>query len=843
MVFPRRPPACEASVQALAESESLFRAVYQNAPVGICITSPEGRLLRMNPRYCEMFGYTAEELSQLTFHDLTHPADLETDISQTRALLSNQINEFTLEKRYRHRDGREIWGRLTVSAVRSPWGDIRFLVAVVEDITRRKRAEDALRRSEEARRHFMESADDMMYFQGADGALDLMNTANERITGYTLEDFRRNPQLLRTIVEPEDVAHAERFLESHPEGVPFFEVEYRIRTRHRGVRWIHSRMKGVWDDGGRFLGYNVVDRDITELKNAERALKERLRYEEGLARCSRALLEDAGNPSLAAGLDHLRTASRAWRVVLLENPPPPGDESAEESAPIERASAGDSWPHGRSLPFPRPDEAGWTRWRDLLGRGDAVAGAADDFPEAEREWLLREKFTRLLLLPVGVRGAWWGALAFVDREPGPAWRAEDIALLRTAAGMVGIHLEREVNADERRAMEKGLRQAQKMQAIGTFAGGIAHDFNNILAPIIGYTEMAMDMLPPDHPGRENLRRVLTAGDRARDLVGQILALSRRRPGQRTVIQLQPVIKEALQLLRATLPAFIEVESRIDSECGPVRADPTRIHQVMMNLATNAYHAMRDGGGRLGVTLDELPPEADSPATAATPLSDAPRVRLTVGDTGPGMAPTVLENIFTPYYTTKPEGEGTGLGLATVHGIVADHGGHIGVESRIGQGTVFRIDFPRAESENRDAAKPAAAPQPGAGRLLVVDDEIMIVQMTAIMLQRLGYRVTPHTDPLEALEDFRRRPDDFDLVLTDLTMPRMTGDALIRELLRLRPNLPVILYTGFSERMDEDDAMALGAGGFLLKPMGMSTLSAAVGQALRVEQNQEVFANG
>jgi signal transduction histidine kinase/ActR/RegA family two-component response regulator len=354
---------------------------------------------------------------------------------------------------------------------------------------------------------------------------------------------------------------------------------------------------------------------------------------------------------------------------------------------------------------------------------------------------------------------------------------------------------RQRSEESRRKLEEQLQQARKMEAIGTLAGGIAHDFNNILAVIIPYSHLALEEMAGRPESQEYLRQILTAADRAKNLVQQILAFSRRQRQERQVVDLQPVVAEALKLLRSALPSTIEIVQRLNST-PPVLADPTQIHQVMMNLCTNAEHAMRGRSGRLEITLE--PKLVDEAFAKQNPdLRPGQYARLCVRDNGCGMPGELLNRIFEPFFTTKEPGQGTGLGLSVVHGIVKSHDGVILVQSQPGQGTEFQIFLP-VQDKNRivppQASKPASS---GSGqRILLVDDEPSISNVLSQMLSRTGYFVTAHTDPQEALKEFLARPAEFDLLYTDLTMPGMTGVELAKRIFEVRPDLPVVLTTGF-----------------------------------------------
>jgi len=379
--------------------------------------------------------------------------------------------------------------------------------------------------------------------------------------------------------------------------------------------------------------------------------------------------------------------------------------------------------------------------------------------------------------------------------------------------------------------ERQLQQVMKMQAIGTLAGGIAHDFNNILFPIVGYTELTMDDIPEDSQARRNLEEILKATHRAKELVQQILTFSRQGGQERKCLKIQFLIKEALKLLRATIPSSIEIESHVDENCGPIKGDPTQIHQVIMNLCTNAYHAMQASGGKLEVALKEVDISYER-SQERVGMKVGPHLELTVTDSGHGMEPEVLERIFEPYYTTKEQGKGTGLGLSVIHGIIKNHGGDITVSSQPGKGTQFTVYLPVVDEidEETEAVASAGATR-GSEQILLVDDEKQIIDIEQQILERLGYKVTPKTDSEEALEEFAALPERFDLVITDMTMPKMTGDQLARKLMEIKPDIPVILCTGFNETITEEKALSMGIDKFIMKPIVKDELAGTIRSVL------------
>ncbi|MFC1523996.1 ATP-binding protein, partial [Thermodesulfobacteriota bacterium] len=363
-------------------------------------------------------------------------------------------------------------------------------------------------------------------------------------------------------------------------------------------------------------------------------------------------------------------------------------------------------------------------------------------------------------------------------------------------------------------------------------GGIAHDFNNILAPIFGYTELALGDVPPDSKTALFLKEVLTSGKRAKELVHQILTFSRKTEHAMKPLLIQPIVKEVLKLMRSSIPTTIDIQQNIDMECGPVNADPIQIHQLVMNLCTNAFQAMPNTSGVLRVTLKSATLHGNEPDFSE--LTPGDYLLIMISDTGKGMDADLLSRIFEPYFTTKSQGEGTGLGLSVAHGIVRNHGGQITVHSDPGIGTTFHIYLPMLKSLVPPDAKLFETPViPGVGseHILFVDDEIALVQAYEQILTKLNYQVSVFSDPVQALNAFHEQPDEYDLVITDQTMPHLQGSELAQEILTIRPDIPVILCTGYSSHFSEEKALDIGISEYLMKPLEKRTLAESIRRLL------------
>jgi len=497
---------------------------------------------------------------------------------------------------------------------------------------------------------------------------------------------------------------------------------------------------------------------------------------------------------------------------------------------------GDAWPgcqvRDHKLVVPRNTWGSIWR-RSLLGKKTICSNQPLKPPEAQ------VPATRILVVPIMYHGEVIGILEVADKPTG--YSDKNRALLETISNRLAPVLyamlqenreegKRRQAQEEKRRLETRLRQAQKIQAIGTLAGGIAHDFNNILAAIMGYAELVRLRIPEEGRAKEHLRQVLVATYRARDLVKQILTFSRQTEQERRPVYVHLIAKEALKLLRASLPSTIEIRHNIVSDLSAVMADPGEIHQILMNLCTNAHEAMREKGGILEVNLTTV--DLGVHEVAKYPdLKPGLYLKLSVTDTGCGMNRRTVERIFDPYFTTKEKGQGTGLGLAVVHGIVANLGGTIDVYSEPGEGSTFHVWLPRVDTGQKGDMETPEPPAKGNGRILLIDDEETLVDSRQEMLRHLGYDVVTKTSSVEALELFREQPDRFDLVITDMTMPSMTGDELAKELMGIRSDIPIVLCTGFSERITKEEAEKVGIKEFLMKPIASREMAEVIRRVL------------
>ncbi|MCU0663543.1 MAG: ATP-binding protein [Myxococcota bacterium] len=499
-------------------------------------------------------------------------------------------------------------------------------------------------------------------------------------------------------------------------------------------------------------------------------------------------------------------------------------ERARLIAAIEQAAEGIAMfdPKGR-IEYVNP------AWEKMCGNsGNALVGNKIRFAGGRREADNRdEEIWRTL----EAGDVWIGRLR-TQRQDGTEYETDaTVSSVRDAAGHLINYttVQRDVTHEAR--LEQELRQAQKMESIGTLAGGIAHDFNNILAPVLGFTELALRQLPPEHPVAAKLEQVKKATLRARDLVRQIMSFARKSTDERQPMALQHVLKEVMRLLRATLPTTLDIRQKVNDECPLVLADATQMHQIIMNLCTNAAQSMGDKGGVMEVALSECFVLEKDAHHIAPDMAAGRYVRLSVSDTGCGIEPEVLSRIFDPYFTTKPKENGTGIGLAVVHGIVKRHGGQVTVYSEQGLGTTFHIYLPLLERDAGAVESSRALELPrGVETVMIVDDEPDIVELEQELLTSLGYQVIAMSSSLEALETFRADPGRIDLLITDQTMPGMTGVDLAAAVLLVR-RIPIILCTGFSEIVTAEKATGAGVREFLMKPISSEEMALVVRRLL------------
>ncbi len=645
--------------------------------------------------------------------------------------------------------------------------------AIAERLTHiieRKQTDEALRESEEKYRLLVKNIPSIVYKGYKDWSVDFFDEKIESLTGYDVDEFNSRRMKWIDIIVEEDLEAARGIFIQALKTDKSYIREYRIISKTGDINWTQERGQIVCDNKGEIEYVNGIFFDITDRKQMQ---EERNRLAVAIEQASESVfITDRHATIQYVNPAFERVTGYSRKDAIGQNP--------------------------RILKSGKQDALFFKQMWDTLARGHAWKG---HFINRKKDGSLYE--ADATISPILDKSGNITHFVFIKRD-----------------------VTREIE------LEKQLIQAQKMESIGTLAGGIAHEFNNILTIIIGNAEVALDDVP-DSLAKKCLDEIRTASLRASEVVRQILSFARKSLAEQNPIQISPIIKDSLSLLRASMPTTIEISQDISCEFDTVLADSTQMSQVIMNLCTNAAHAMDEHGGVLKVILKNVELENQD---AGLNLKSGRYVKLTVSDTGHGIKPEIIDRIFDPYFTTKEIGKGTGMGLSMVHGIVKSYDGTITVTSEPGKGTVFEVLLPvfEAETEPKDK-KPEALPT-STERILFVDDEQSLVKVARRILERLGYEVETKINPVEALELFRSRPDRFDLVITDMTMPQMTGKRLVKEILNIRADMPIILCTGYHEKISEEKAMELGIKAFVTKPFVTHDFALTVRKVLDKKQD-------
>ena len=645
---------------------------------------------------------------------------------------------------------------------------------LVSEIREKEIAHEALRDKEERLQSILNNTTSMVFLKDLENRIIMANPQYKKVFGYKGDDLigKTDSDLFSREVADRFIENDRKVLEA--DGPIQFEEKVNMPD---GIHTYLTVKFPIHDKDGRPYAVCGIATDITELKRKEQAISDALSFNEKIISESpvgMVIYDENGdcieiNKSMCALIGAEKEAALAQNYHRIEN-----------------------WKEGGlydlvSLAIAR-DQHQMMEFHSTTSFGKDV-------------WL------RTFLMPFKVSG-------------------------KTHLLVMGIDISQTMQAQkEKERMEGQLRQAHKMEAIGTLAGGIAHDFNNILSAILGYSQMARYELPEEDPVRGRLEKVIQAGDRAKELVRQILSFSRKSDQDRIPVRIHFILEEVVKLLRATIPATIRIETDIDPDCGFILADSTQIHQVVMNLCTNAFQSMEeDDSGVLSLSLNGVEMTKKDLENMAG-YDAGPYVELKIADTGMGIPKENLDRIFDPYFTTKDIGKGSGMGLAVVHGIVKSHDGMLFVHSEPESGSEFRILFPRTDPVKQERVVRSQEVKKGNEHVLVVDDEDSLVEIAKIRLESMGYQVTGVTSSPEALEMFKQDPGRFDILVTDQTMPQMTGKQLANEIFSLREAFPVILCSGYSDKINEAIAEESGISAFIMKPVEMDELSRVIRQVL------------
>ena len=758
--------------EELEASQARYFDLYNRAPVGYFTISEPGLILEANLTAAELLGVERATLARQSFTRLIFIEDQDLYYRHRKQLFETGAPQ-VCELRMLRAGAPLFWARVEATAAQDVHG-APVCRATVSDITERKRAEEALEQAANLMRNIIDSSTDFIFVKDLNLRSILCNASFAKAVG-------KNPDDLTGKTDIENGWLPELVKGNPAQGIRGFEADDRAalsgKTVHNPsdpanvggeVRIFDTVKLPLEDTKGRVFGVLGIARDVTERDRAE---QERLRITTAMEQAAEAIViadVDGNIEYVNPGFETITGYSRA--EALGRNP--------------------------RMLKSGKQDDAFYQRlWKTISS------------------------------------GAVWSGRLVNKRKDGTLYEEEATispVLDKNARIVNYVAVNRDVTREV--DLQRRLRQAQKLEAIGALASGIAHDFNNVLAAIIGYGQIAADQIPEHSPLHADLEQVLKAADRAADLVRQILMFSRAGEQERQPVAVDEIIKEALKLLRPSLPSTIQIRADIAAECKRVLADPTQIHQVLMNLCTNAYQAMGERGGILSLQLVPFDVMAEF-AAAHVNLHEGPHVMLSVSDTGPGIAPGIIERIFEPFFTTKTEREGSGLGLSTVHGIVTAHGGEVAVYSELGQGTEFRVYLPCLDTEDRIEPGPEIVLRGGPERVLVVDDEAPLAKILTRGLKRFGYQPEAVTSGQTALAIIQDDPGLFDLVITDQTMPGITGAELAAEIAKIRSDLPVILMSGRSNFASSSNAHSPGVRACLSKPSPLHEIAQVVRRVL------------
>jgi len=646
---------------------------------------------------------------------------------------------------------------------------------LIKEIEVRKNAEDALRASEERYRLLANNVTDVIWARDLNLNLTYISPSILNQQGYSVEEAKNRKleeswtsdsfKLVRKVFEEE--LEIEKSKKADFSRSRTIEVE--VRCKDGSTKWTEAKMSFLRNQDSVPVGIIGVTRDISERKQAEQALRNSEEKYKNLVENINEVIYTLDESGVITYI------SPAIRTIL--------DYDSSE----------------------------------IIGRSFTEFIYSEDLPRQ------KERFERVLSGPIGPDEyrllSKSGEIRWVQTSSMP------ILEKNQTVGLQGVLSD----ITESKRLQSQLQQARKMESFGTLAGGIAHDFNNFLGIIIGNTELAMDDVPKWNPAHLNLEEILEAGLRASDVVRQLLSFTRRTQLEKKPVNIGIIMQESLKLLRSSIPTSIEIHQNIPRDIDTILANPTQINQILINLSTNAHHAM-PYGGILAISLENV--ELDEDRAAQYPdLNPGRYVNLKVSDTGHGISTMEIDRIFDPYFTTKEVGKGTGMGLSVVHGIVKNHEGAISVKSEYGKGTTFSIFFPVIEEQTAIEAESVEKLPTGNERILLVDDEKSILFTGRNLLERLGYQVETRQNPIEALNLFRVNSNQFDLVITDMTMPKMTGDQLVQEILKIQPDMPIILNTGFNEKIDEEKAKQIGIRQYIEKPFNRGLLANVVRDVL------------
>jgi len=750
--------------KALRESEERFYNLFDLSPQAIAVSELEtGKLIDVNKIFCEVTKYTKDQLLGKTTTELGFYSD--DDRIQFKKELETSGEVFGLEMNFKLKDASTIHTLVFAKLIGITGKNL--IITVLHDLTERKQAEVALQKSEERYRQLANLLPQVVYEADEKGNLTFANRIAFDLFGYTEDDFAEGLTAFDMIVAEERDRAVENFRKML-DGEKSVGTEY-TALKKNGSTFPSLIYASAIISEGKPVGLRGIIVDLTEFKRAHKALREtEEKYKE--------LVENAN--SIILKMD------TQGKITFF-------NEFAQNFFGYSEKDIIGSNVVGTIVPS--IDSAG----NDLSAMIADIGNHPELYANNENENILKNG------LHVWVA---WTNKPILD-EKGNI----------TEILCIGNDITEQKQAEERRKnLEAQLQQAHKMDAIGTLAGGIAHEFNNLLGIIVGNTELAMPVVPEHNTAHHNLEEIRTASLRARDVVRQLLSFSRKTKEELKPVSLVPIVKDSLKLIRSSIPTTIEIRQDISAVSDTIKADLTQINQIIINLCTNAAHAMQDKGGVLRVGLENVVLGEDD-ASNYHGLTPGSYIRLIVSDTGCGIVPELTAHIFDPFFTTKEVGKGTGMGLSVVHGIIKKYGGKITFQSEPDKGTTFYVLFPVIKDEVEAEIEPSEIIEEGSERILFVDDEESLVIAAKDYLEDFGYQVITEINPVKALGIFKEDPEGFDLIITDMTMSDLTGDMLAKKIMSIRPDMPVILCTGYSEKISEVEAKGMGIKAFVMKP--------------------------
>ncbi len=877
------------TIDALQTSRERLELMAKAGNIGLWDWDLQTNKVYFSPEWKRQIGYLDHEITDdyREWESRVHPDDLARATATVQSFLKNPCPGYKNEYRFRHRDGAYRWILTTASLVNDEKGRLVRMLGSHIDVTDRREEEEVLRQSAETLRRAQAAAGIGSWWY--DPTTQISQWTDEMFRIFHLPVGAQIPSYseYKNLFHSDDWEMLDAAVTRAVEEARRYNLELRIIRPDGQTRHVNSICEPVKTDKGTVRQLIGTLQDITDRKAAEAALLAgRQKYqslfesirdsilvvdtERTIVECNQAFLETFGYDKehiLGKNTLYLYSDERQFQEMGKAIKDHRGEKNFVYTVNYKKKS-------GEIF----PGETGVFYLKDTDGNISGMIGLIRDVSERKkREDQVRKSEARFRTMVENLFDAVVvinkdGTIRFVncaacqlfdrmeDQLVGSAFgfpvsvgEAQEIDIIlkkgtvRHAEIKVAmavwdgepIHLASirdvtdKVNERHKRAEIQGqLQQIQKLEAIGTLAGGIAHDFNNILTPILGFTQLAQERVKYDEQTSECLAEVFQAACRAKDLVGQILAFSRQSKDiEYQPLMVEPIIKEVLKLLRSALPSTIELKKDIQCK-GVILGGATEIHQILMNLCTNAKHAMELSGGVLHISLHNVQLDEARALSVHPDLHAGSYVHLRVRDTGHGIERAVLEKIFEPYFTTKEQDKGTGLGLSVVHGIVSNHGGVISVDSLVGKGTTFDVYLPRIVTQDVPDTVATVELPTGTEHILLVDDEPSILRLNSRILQRLGYKVTTRASSIEALALFAARPDDFDIILTDMTMPVMRGDQLAEQCLVIRPDIPIVLVTGFSEIITEEKACKIGIKSILMKPSTKVEIATVVRSALQ-----------